>query len=258
MPALPRRARTDGDGLRQPEPERNRLLTAVTYPFATIPQIILDMTTCSTFRVAIAFSLLWPLGALAQKSSAETENVSDAECEVFSAYINHSFIGAIGKDRIGKPVSQIVIVNRTESDKDDVDDHLDPDDMPPGGSVEKYLHKEAPSLRAVTISNFHRANEKQAELALRFHLRLPYQLVSAEKIGSILKDASDWPKYYSEYPGAQGHMVLSRVGFSPDSKQAVFYVTNWCGGLCASGSYVVMEKHGSVWKVVKEIYMWVS
>jgi len=38
----------------------------------------------------------------------------------------------------------------------------------------------------------------------------------------------------------------------------LFYVSNWCGGLCASGSYVVMEKRGAAWQVVKEIYMWVS
>ncbi|MGO9864845.1 MAG: hypothetical protein ACLPLR_14625 [Terriglobales bacterium] len=184
--------------------------------------------------------------------------MTEAEYEIYSAYISQSFVGAIGENRIGKPISQIVIVNCTESDKDDLDDHLDPDDMPPGGSVEKYLRKEAPSLRAVTISKFHRANEKQAELALRFHLPLQYQLVSADKIGSILKDVGSWPEFYKQYPGAQGHMRLSRVGFSPDGKQALFYSSNWCGGLCASGSYVVMEKHGSAWRVVKEIYMWVS
>jgi hypothetical protein len=129
--------------------------------------------------------------------------------------------------------------------------------MPPGG-VETYLRKEAPSLRAATISNFHRANEKQAELALRFHLRLSYQLVSAEKIGSILQDASDWPRYYTEYPGAQGHVAVSRVGFSRDGKQALLYVSNWCGGKCATGSYVVTEKQGSAWKIAKEIFMWMS
>jgi hypothetical protein len=129
---------------------------------------------------------------MAQKPAAETANVSEVEYEVLSAFINRSFVGAIGRDRIGKPISQIVIVNGTESDKDDLLNRLDPDDMPPGG-VETYLHKEAPSLRAATITNFHRANEKQAELAPRFHLRLPFQLVSAEKIGSILQDVSDWP-----------------------------------------------------------------
>ena len=101
--------------------------------------------------------------------------MTKAEYEVFSAYISQSFIGAVAEDRVGDPVSQIVIVSSTESDKDDLDDLLDADEMPPGG-VEKYIRKEAPSLRAVTISNFHRANGKPAPLALRFHLPVPYEL----------------------------------------------------------------------------------
>jgi hypothetical protein len=86
----------------------------------------------------------------------------------------------------------------------------------------------------------------------------PYQLVSPEKIGSILEDVSDCPNYYKEYPGAQGHLALSRVGFSPDGKQALLYVSNWCSGKCATGSYVVMKKHDSGWKIAKEIFMWMS
>jgi hypothetical protein len=191
-----------------------------------------------------------------QKPSAENASVSEAEYEVFSAYIRQSFVGAIGEDRVGNPVSQIVIVNRTESDKDDLND-LGPGDMPPGG-VEKYLRKEAPSLRVGTINNFRRANVRQAQLALRFHLPLQYQLVPAEKIGSILKNVGSWPEYYMQFPGAQGHLALSRIGFSEDGKQALLYASNWCGGKCGTGSYVVMEKHGSTWKILKEVFIWVS
>jgi hypothetical protein len=192
---------------------------------------------------------------MGQKPSAENANVSEAEYEVFSAYISQSFVGAVGEDRVGKPVSQIVIVNRTESDKDDLDDLAD--DMPPGG-IEKYLRKEAPSLQLGTINNFHRANVRQAQLALRFNLPLQYQLLPAEKIGSILKDVSSWPDYYKQYPAAQGYLALSRVGFSTDGKQALLYASNMCGGKCATGSYVVMVKHGSTWKILKEVFIWMS
>jgi hypothetical protein len=200
--------------------------------------------------------LLLPLGSMGQKPSAQNANVSEAEYEVFSAYISESFVGAIGKDRVGNTVSQIVIVNRTESDKEDLED-LGANDMPPGGA-EKYLRKEAPSLRAGTINNFRRANVRQAQLALRFHLPLQYQLVPAEKIGSILKDVGSWPEYYKQYPGAQGHLAISRVGFSADGKQALLYASNRCGWKCATGSYVVMEKHGATWKILKEVFLWVS
>ncbi len=208
----------------------------------------------SSARIGIAICLLLPLGATVQDPSVENADASEAEYEVFSPYMSRSFVGVIGEHRVGNRVSQIVIVNRTESDKEDL---VDEDMVPPGG-VEKYLRKEVPSLRIATIRNFHRANVKQAQLALRFRLPLQYQLISVEKIGSILKDVSSWREYYSQYPGAQGYIALSRVGFSPDGKQAVFYASNRCGGKCATGSYVVMEKHGSRWKLVKGVFIWMS
>lgn len=211
------------------------------------------MTICWPLKIGIAICSLLPLGVTAQSPSAENADASETEYEVFSTYISQSFIGAVGEDRVGDPVSQIVIVGSTESDKDDLDD----EDMPPGG-VEKYLRKEVPTLRVATIKTFRQANVREAQLSLRFHLPLRYQLVSAENIGSMLKDVSSWPEYYKKYPGAQGYLALSRVGFSADGKQALFYASNRCGGKCATGSYVVMEKRGSGWKILKEVFMWMS
>jgi hypothetical protein len=207
-----------------------------------------------TFRIGLAICLFLSLKVPAQVVPTQhSDGLSEPEYEVFSAYLNQSFTGAVGVDRVGDPVGQIVIVNSTEADKDD----LENDEVPPG-AVEKYLRTEARCLHVATIRNFHQANMKQVQLALRFHLSIQYQLVSAARIGSILKDVSSWPKYYKQYPGAQGYVALSRVGFSADGKQALFYASNWCGGKCGTGSYVVMEKHGSVWKIRKEVFMWMS
>ena len=208
-------------------------------------------------QVGIAIGLLASPAAAEHTSSGESPEATKAEYEVFSAYISQSFVGAVGKERVGKPITQIVVANQTESDKEDLQNLAEEHSLPPGG-VEKYLRKEVPSLRVATISNFHRANEKQVQLARRFDLPLPYQLVSAEKILSIMKDVGSWPEYYKQYPGAQGHMWLSRVGFSPDGKQSLFYVSNSCGGLCATLSYVVMERNGSAWKMLKEVVILVS
>jgi len=204
-------------------------------------------------QIGIAICLLLTLRATGRNTAPESAEATEAEYEVFSTYIGRSFVGAVGKDRVGDRVSQIVLVNRTESDEADLTD----EDMPPR-ERERHLRKEVPSLSNATISNFHWANIKQAQLGLHFHLPVWYQLISAEKVGSILKDVSSWPEYYKQYPGAQGYMALSRVGFSPHENQALFYASNRCGGKCATGSYVVMEKHGSVWKIVKEVFIWMS
>jgi hypothetical protein len=234
------------------------ILSESNLPLRHCPTDNLNMTTSWTLRVGIGVCFLLSGAAIAQNPPDEKASVSETEYEVFSAYISQSFVGSVGEDRVGKTVSQIVIVNHTESDKKDLDDFLDPQDMPPGGSVENYLRKEVPRLRTVTIDNFHRANVTQAQLTPRFHLPMKYQLVSPEKIGSIVKGPGDWPDFYKQYPGAQGHLWLSRVGFSPDRKQALFYVGNWCSGKCGTGSYVVMEKHGAMWKTIKEVFIWMS
>ena len=48
------------------------------------------------------------------------------------------------------------------------------------------------------------------------------------------------------------------MGFNADGTQALFYISNRCGGLCGRGSYVVMEKRDDHWVIEKEIEMWVS
>jgi hypothetical protein len=52
--------------------------------------------------------------------------------------------------------------------------------------------------------------------------------------------------------------VLSKIGFSADGNQALFYSTNSCGGKCGTETYVVMQRSDAGWKVVKEILIGVS
>jgi hypothetical protein len=93
-------------------------------------------------------------------------------------------------------VSQIVIVNKTQSDQRDIDEDMSWKEM------EKLLRREAPSLRRETTGSFRQANLRQAQLGFGVHV---------PKIDSILHDVSSWPEYYKVYSGAQGFLVFSRV-----------------------------------------------
>jgi hypothetical protein len=149
-------------------------------------------------------------------------------------------------------VSQIIIVDRTEYDESEIEEGMSWKEM------RKFLRKQVPSLQLATIENFREANLWQAALQQRFDLPLPYQLVPGSTLDSIIHDIADWPQYYKQYPGTQGFLTLSRVGFSPDGEQAMFYVTNHCGGKCATGSFVVAQKRDAKWAVLKEVIFWVS
>ncbi|MBZ5679958.1 MAG: hypothetical protein LAO24_07620 [Acidobacteriia bacterium] len=207
---------------------------------------------CNAVRfVAVLIFLLSISCGYAQQQNGAAE-VTTSEYEVFSAYIAHYFVGKAAKERIGLPVSRIVIVDMTEYDESEIVEDTS------WKQIQRYLRRQVPSLRQSTINTFRQMNREQAPLGPRFNLPLHYELVSASKIDSILHDISSWPEYYKQYPASQGFLSLSRVGFSPDGKQAIFYASNHCGGKCATGSFAVMEKRGAAWTVVKEVILWVS
>jgi hypothetical protein len=73
----------------------------------------------------------------------------------------------------------------------------------------------------------------------------------------IFKQPDGWKAFYDKYPGSVGYVSLSRVGFSMEMNQAVVYVAHWCGGLCGKGKLVLLQKQNGVWKITKEMLLWI-
>ena len=192
--------------------------------------------------------------SLGQIPARPVAEVSEAEYQVLSSYINSALTGNEVKRRVGSDVSSIVIVNITKSDRDDTGN----EGLASPGKLTKYLRKNGGLLDAATINNFRKINSAQASFRASFDVPVKYQLVDEADINSIFKNHGWWPDYYKKYPGSRGWLELSRVGFSPDGKQALFYVVNSCGDMCGGGSYVVMVKRDSGWGIAKEIPVWAS
>lgn len=154
--------------------------------------------------------------------------------------------------------SQIVILKMTSSGDDDLlrDENGHPI---PWEKTAESLRQKAPSLQKTTIDGFRKANGQQALLGRAFRFPVEYQIIDETQLEPIFKPKSDvWGSYYKQYPGSQGIATLSRVGFNADDTQALFYMSNRCGGLCGGGFYLVMEKRDGHWVIGKEIEMWVS
>jgi len=171
--------------------------------------------------------------------------VTPAEYEVFSAYISEQFTGKAGINWVGRDVSEVIIDGETKSFE---------------GAFRRFktsewLRREAPALKKETIKAFVRAQHRSA-LQRAFRLPVDYQLVHSGDIEAILKGGFPWKDYYDRHPGSQGIMCLSRVGFSRDGRQAIFFAANYCGSKCGRGSYVVMEKLNSTWKTLKKVTVW--
>lgn len=53
-------------------------------------------------------------------------------------------------------------------------------------------------------------------------------------------------------------LVFSPVAISRDGRTALVYETYYCGGLCAAGQFVLLDKEDNVWQVIGIHLVWVS
>jgi hypothetical protein len=209
--------------------------------------------------MTILLSLVVSLTACSRRQSTVTarREVSAAEYEVLSTWSADTFTGQKAQ-QIAKGVVKIVISDTTQSGDDDL--LRDENGRPiPWEKTAESLRKNAPTLQQATIDSFRGVNAQQAMLRRSFQPVIDYELADSTKIDSIFTKKGDpWSAYYKQFPGSQGILTFSRVGFSADGRQALFYVSNRCGGLCGGGSYVVMENINGRWMIGKEIVKWVS
>jgi hypothetical protein len=74
----------------------------------------------------------------------------------------------------------------------------------------------------------------------------------------VEKVRSSWKQFYEEYPGAQGILTISRVGFNPDKNKAVVYIQNVASLMVASGKLFFLTKKNGSWEVQTEKMIWFS
>lgn len=195
-------------------------------------------------------------------SAACQKPPSAPEYDALSAFIDSKFASRKGVqpiEPIGNGIARIVIFNTTESDEDGQNVRLDGNGQPiPWAQTASSLQSKVPTLKRTTIDAFQALNTRQASLRRSFHPAIDYELVDSAQLESFFKKGGgDWLAFYKRFPGSPGIMTFSRVGFSEDGTQALFYLSNHCGGLCGTGMYVVMEKRNGSWVIENEIEMWI-
>lgn len=180
--------------------------------------------------------------------------MSTAEYEVLSAWLAQRITPEARKSGL----TQVVIYDTTDSD----DDHLLRDDSGQPITWEReaeLLRKKASILQHSTLDAYRKVNAEPAFLRRSLQPSIEYQLATSAQLEPIFcYHCGFWPAYYKEFPGSQGLLTFSRVGFSGDGTQAFFYYNNRCGGLCGTGEYVLMNKRDGRWTIQQEIGMWVS
>ncbi|MGI9054532.1 MAG: hypothetical protein ACR2F2_01885 [Pyrinomonadaceae bacterium] len=109
------------------------------------------------------------------------------------------------------------------------------------------------------IQDFNAKNDKSYLLERKFAGCKNYVLVTKTDVSDIFKNSKDgWKDFNVKYPKSGGFERFSRIGFSPDKKQAVIFLSYSCGWLCASGDFYFFVKEEGEWIEKVKQNVWVS
>lgn len=136
--------------------------------------------------------------------------------------------------------------------------------VPSNADPERY-GLEALGVPPAMAADFVVANDGLDSLRLPIPARLPVVLdtltpLTRDQLDSLRRSVTGqaivgagFERYERAYPGTPYLVRLSRVGFSPDGKQAVAFAAIYCGELCSSVFLFRLRQESGRWLVAKKL-----
>ena len=113
-------------------------------------------------------------------------------------------------------------------------------------------------ISSETIDSYVERNAQASQLAPDMQLGMDYVLLSREELAEI-SSQGNWHEILQErYPGSNGYLIFSRVGFNKSLDQAVLYVGDVAGPLMGAGYYYLLEKQNGEWTIKEQVMVWIS
>jgi hypothetical protein len=116
----------------------------------------------------------------------------------------------------------------------------------------RHLRDTIPGLKPFLILEFFLSSLQEEQLERRFTLTARYELATQQEI-----DLYATEQFSRRFPDNYGYLTFSRIGFSRDLTEAVFYTEHACG-MCGEGKYVFMRKVNGHWMIEGEAPTWIS
>jgi len=207
------------------------------------------------------------------KPDSNEKEIATAENEIYEAVVHHVFTPVEGRPQVTQLVFDDTLLSRLE----------------PGGDVEsckKRTRKDfslevgpptynsladkayrfftrgdyGASLRTDTIQSFLERSCTSGHLSQTFHTDLPRTFTDSQNIH--FKDVivgKNGPKSCEQlYPGANGIISFSHVGFDSKMDEAIVATGFGCGSLCGAGYRYILRKKSGRWEVVNGLMVSVS
>jgi hypothetical protein len=94
--------------------------------------------------------------------------------------------------------------------------------------------------------------------ARAFHPHGAIELVSRGTLDALTATGAPnpsayWHAFYGRYPGSKGHIQFSRPGYDASGTHALLAYAHLCGGLCGDWGFVLLERRGDRWVILRRI-----
>jgi hypothetical protein len=121
------------------------------------------------------------------------------------------------------------------------------------------IERNYPEVDVAALADFVRANSVKMRLSADTSLSVSFKWYSELKaeIGDA-KGGAFWLAVREKEPNFKAIVTLSRVGFNADHNRAIIYVGLVKGMMNGNGNYLILEKVGDEWQVVKVVECWIS
>ncbi len=83
------------------------------------------------------------------------------------------------------------------------------------------------------------------------------EVAESEEIRLIF-ESGEWDDFYKRFPDTAGFVRISQPVLSKDREKGLLYVSHHCGGLCGSGTVLLLVRNGASWSVEKHEQIWIS
>jgi hypothetical protein len=171
------------------------------------------------------------LCACAQSRFASTPNSHSADPAVYRAVLD-----SMSNQRGAKRPTELVVIDSTLTPE--------PQDL----ELDRL-----PGVDSTAISDFQKRNNESHSLRYLSSsgVSVPVVLVSRQTLQSFLHNGPEpyWKEFYRRYPGSNGSISLSTIGYSAEGDVALLVAEQSCGNFCDTVSNVVVRRDRGRWRV---------
>ena len=113
-----------------------------------------------------------------------------------------------------------------------------------------YILSNLSDVSNETLNSYIERNVVSSKLPATMNLGVDYILLSTPEFLEITSK-SNWGEVLKEtYPGSEGFVAFSRIGFNNSHTQALVYVTRVTAPLVGEGGYYLLEYNAGQWKII--------